>query len=288
MSHSLGVNGPASHSGLVGSESIERESPLSLKRSAKLTQTAQRPNENFALPGRLSNPSKDQMCLHTREAARLFTGSFADRKKTIPAIMGGRNCAAAMKSMAYLSGEDNPYADWALVRLMQRLEVLRERLKKMSTESIAQLEHSRTLGLQLSVLVSNRPLTIDLGFRSPYGFVVAQTVVEFDYFVRLTQTLMQRGLLSQAIAGSQILNMSQNIFRLFQKAVRQETLLSSELLKHIKRSDFLAVNDESAVKRCAKALSTFGQLPAEVLSKTLRPAFALYQSPMHSRAGDLR
>ena len=49
------------------------------------------------------------------------------------------------------------------------------------------------------MLASRSPVAVELGFRSPYGYATAEAIVEFDYHVRLVQTLI-RGGVSDAIS----------------------------------------------------------------------------------------
>ena len=63
--------------------------------------------------GGLIDDEPDAMVLHTKEAHRLFMGRARDPQGNIQPIVGGKRVAAALRSIWYLSGNDNPYADWA-------------------------------------------------------------------------------------------------------------------------------------------------------------------------------
>ena len=82
-------------------------------------------------------------------------------------IPGGRRFAAVLKSIWYLSANDNPYADWILIRVTQRLSEIRAQMSRTIEAREAELERLRSRGLSLSVLASSRPVTVELGFRSP-------------------------------------------------------------------------------------------------------------------------
>jgi hypothetical protein len=62
--------------------------------------------------GELVDEAPDTMALHTREAYRLFVGRSLDVAQQREPIVGGRRVAAALRAIWYLSGNDNPYADW--------------------------------------------------------------------------------------------------------------------------------------------------------------------------------
>ena len=73
-------------------------------------------------PGHLTDAVPDSMTLHTREAWQLFTGRRADPARRTTPIPGGRRFASVMKMLWLLSANDNPYADWILQRVYERLD----------------------------------------------------------------------------------------------------------------------------------------------------------------------
>ena len=78
--------------------------------------------------GQLADETPDVMTLHTQDAFRMFTGRAADSQTKAPAIPGGRRFAAVLKSIWYLSANDNPYADWILIRVYQSLVTIRAQM----------------------------------------------------------------------------------------------------------------------------------------------------------------
>jgi hypothetical protein len=78
--------------------------------------------------GQLADETPDVMTLHTQDAYRMFTGRSGDAATSAPAIPGGRRFAAVLKSIWYLSANDNPYADWILIRVYQSLVAIRAQM----------------------------------------------------------------------------------------------------------------------------------------------------------------
>ncbi|HMV40646.1 MAG TPA: AcaB family transcriptional regulator, partial [Plasticicumulans sp.] len=78
--------------------------------------------------GQLVDETPDAMTLHTQDAYRMFTGRAADPASNAPAIPGGRRFAAVLKAIWYLSANDNPYADWILIRVYQSLSGIRSQM----------------------------------------------------------------------------------------------------------------------------------------------------------------
>ena len=139
--------------------------------------------------GYLEDAIPDTMTLHTRDAYRLFTGRAAEAAGKLPAIPGGRRFAAVLKSIWHLSANDNPYADWILIRMYAGLVAIRGHLGRVIKAREDAIELLRRKGLTLSVMGSRRPKTVELGFRSPYGYATAEAIVEY---------LQQSGVLSPA------------------------------------------------------------------------------------------
>ncbi|MFZ8324164.1 AcaB family transcriptional regulator, partial [Staphylococcus aureus] len=69
-------------------------------------------------------------------------------------------------------------------------------LKEATNTGLHVLAGAQAIGLNYSVLRSAEPKKLQLGFKSPYGFGMAEMVVTFDYFVRVWKTLEYRDLRS--------------------------------------------------------------------------------------------
>lgn len=226
-------------------------------------------------PGKLGSATEDTMTLHTREALRVFTGRAADARRRMAPLPGGRHFAAALKSIWYLSGHDNPYADWILIRVYDGLLTLRARIAELTFTREAVINEIRRKGLSLALLESAIPVRVALGFRSPYGYAVAETIVEFDYYVRLVQTLVYKDRLSDVDGRADIRALSHSLYALFRKPLRWERLLLREELKPLTRQDFRPDADARACQRVAAATALFGKLPRNILLGS--------EQPRHSR-----
>jgi len=220
---------------------------------------------DFEVPGRLDYAAPDNMTLHTREAYYLFNGDQAARRDASTLEATGRHFASAMKSIWQICGRDNPFADWLLIRLYDGLVAQRARIAERTAARELVIEQSRRKGLAFAVLESSNPRTIELGFRSPYGYAAAEAIVEFDYFVRLTQTLVHKDQLHRADGLGEIRGLSQSLRDLFLKALRWEHLLRRREMIAIRRIDFAPEAGEPARQRIASATSVFGRLPPAVL-----------------------
>ncbi len=225
--------------------------------------------------GQLTDETPDVMTLHTQDAFRMFTGRAADAQTQTFAIPGGRRFAAVLKSIWYLSANDNPYADWILIRVYQTLVAIRAQMAQAISEREAEFEALRRKGLNLSVLRSRSPATVALGFRSPYGYACAEAIVEFDYHVRMVKTLVLKDRLSDDDGRAAIREIGRGLRALFLEPIRWERRLLREEMLHLSRRDFLPGADEVARQRMHIAVTLFGEVP--------RAVFTGEDAPRHSQ-----
>lgn len=225
----------------------------------------------IAQPERLTSTPGDSMTLHTTEALRLFVGQAGDARWRIEALAGGKHFASALKELWFLSSRDHPYADWLLIRAYDDLAALRRRTADATDTLRQRLDQIRCMGLSMGILESPRAVTVALGFRSPYGYSVASAIVEFDYYVRLVQTLVQKDQWGPQEGKVDLLALSKRYHDLFGRALKWKRLLLSDVLKPMTRRDFGAEADEAAVNRVRVATGFFGPLPRNVLSREVRP-----------------
>jgi integrating conjugative element protein (TIGR03761 family) len=253
--------------GPIDSESVIAREPAPLG-------DARRASSRGAV-GRLTDQTPDAMTLHTREAWQMFAGRRGDAAGQVAAIPGGRRFAAVLRSIWALSARDNPYADWILIRVTQRLGEIRAQMAGTIEAREAELDRLRARGLSLSVLASSRPVAVELGFRSPYGYATAEAIVEFDYHVRLVQTLMLKDRLSDEAGREAIREIGRGLRALFLEPIRWERALMREEMLPLSRADFLPGADEAACLRVQAAVSLFGEVP--------RAVFTGEEAPRHTQ-----
>lgn len=248
--------------------------PAPAAHPATSTRDAPPANARPAL-GRLADETPDVMTLHTRDAYRMFTGRAADPGSKVPAIPGGRRFAAVLRAIWYLSAHDNPYADWILMRIYQQLSGIRTQMDQAIEAREAEFARLRRKGLSLSVLASRSPATVALGFRSPYGYATAETIVEFDYHVRMVKTLVLKDRLSDEAGRAGIREVGRGLRALFLEPIRWERHLLREEMLPLSRRDFLPGADEAARQRVRAAVALFGEVPRKV--------FTGEEAPRHSQ-----
>ena len=263
----LAMNGGSAataSTGPVGStpDSLPDASPEAVAERAGLRQPK---------PALLVDIAPDTLTLHTRDAYWLFAGRGWDEEGVQHRIIGGQRAAAVLNSLRHTSIGGNPYADWFLVCFDDQLVALRTRLAELVTECEQGFEALKRKGLALNVLGSRQPIELTVAFGSSYGYAIAETVVEFDYYVRVVKTLVLKNRIRPDAGRAAIRGIGRPLRRLFVRSIRWERVLRSPELRDITREDFLPTSDETARQRVRDAVARVGPIPRSVLDGTTVP-----------------
>ncbi|MGM9489539.1 PFL_4669 family integrating conjugative element protein [Ideonella sp. YS5] len=221
--------------------------------------------------GKLTDEADDSMTIHTREASRLFIGRAKLPGESGYGQSGGKKVGASLRAIWYLSGNDNPYADFALIEAHGSIESSIATIEERITAMEARLEKIQRRGLTFSVVRADPPVSVELGFRSPYGYAVVRLISTFDYFVRLIKTLVRKDLLSDKEGYQDIFTITRSCRRIFERVVWFQRYLMKEELRQLSRVDWLPTADEQAKKRLRAAVALFGELPRDVFNGDLAP-----------------
>lgn len=219
-------------------------------------------SESAVMPNEKPGALKGNMTLnlHTRYAAQLWRGRKPDSGK--PAIRSVPHFGAILKTITRAAGADDPYADWYLLQIQEKLEAGRQKMQALE-EQVEQFVLNR-VPAEVSVAdsLSQRAVVVDVHFESPLAYWMAYLVADYDRVVRRVQQALHFGLLPRA--------QSEVLMQEGAKIVR--SLLSA--LDHWKFTgvtrDDMAANNQRAIK----ALDVMGSCPEAVLGGELRSLFA--------------
>lgn len=134
------------------------------------------------------------LTVQTRQAQRLIRGRNGNADK--PAIIGLVGFADRLRVIWQAARNDDPYADWWLVKVHEALERVRDLVKNEQAALDAQLE--QLTALEVAVAESMKPFRIALQFANPYAYRGAQLIAEYDRFVRTLLTAHHVGVLTGA------------------------------------------------------------------------------------------
>lgn len=225
----------------------------------------------FADLGPLVDDEDDQMEIHTMEAYRMFMGRARAPGTDAQPITGGKRVASSLRQLWSLTANDNPYADWALLRYEDAMGDVLRRLDREVRLTQATLKKQEEHGLKLSVLKSAAPKLLNLGFKSPYGYAVASLLTTFDMYVRLQKTLARKHLHSDDQVRASITAITRAVRRVFNETARFDRWLMREEVRGLSRIDFTPAASEDGRKRVEFATSVFGMVPSQVYGCQLQP-----------------
>lgn len=260
---------------------LEREEALNRMRETHTLRQGSdplvRPHEaqEISRIGQLGSDGGDRMRLHTRDAMRLFLGRAVAPGESGHAMAGGRRVAASLRALWSLSGNDNPYADWKLIEIADRVSGIRRANEFEQQHARQLLDAAREKGLEYPVLQSREPAQVSLGFGSPYGYMIVMLLVELDYVVRLVRSAVLRDLMSSTEGFRRIGSAKHRCLSVFHFAVHCQRVLTRAELLPLSRVDFLPNADAGARQRVDAARALLGGLPRDI--------FTGAREPRHSR-----
>jgi integrating conjugative element protein (TIGR03761 family) len=221
--------------------------------------------------GALTDQEEDEMHLHTRDASRLFMGRAVEPGKSGYGQSGAKKVGAALRTVWYLSGNNNPYADFALIEASTRITAQVQELENLIGSMESKIAMRKMRGLSFSVLKADPPVRVALGFRSPYGYSLAHLVSTFDYYARVVKTMVRKDMMSDQEGYAELYGQTRRIRSIFERVIWFQRYLMREELREMTRSDWLPTADEQAKKRVQAAVAIFGELPREVFNGQVMP-----------------
>jgi integrating conjugative element protein (TIGR03761 family) len=215
---------------------------------------------------RFVRSSSEKMTLHTRDAFYLFMGRTKTNNPNGHTTVGGARAAAVCKMIWYLSQNDNPYADWALVSVADALTAINASLETQIASIESNMDKLRQRGLDYHVVVAQEPQEVELTFVSPYGFMIAESLTTYDYFVRCVRTLERHDRLTTAEARAQVYEPKRQLRGLFEMPIRFQRVLLTEKMQALSRADFKADANADAKERVKLAADAYGAVPMDVFT----------------------
>jgi integrating conjugative element protein (TIGR03761 family) len=156
--------------------------------------TERKPTSLLRQPGALR--SQTSMEIQTRQAQRLVYGRRADGGK--PAIFGLLRFGTMLRPIWEGAATDDPWADWCLVQIERDLLEAREALEALMAQIQKRL--NSLPAMDVAVAQSVEPVKVDLTFTSPYAFMGAYLLADYDVLVRAVLTGRHVGLFDRDTA----------------------------------------------------------------------------------------
>ncbi len=124
------------------------------------------------------------LTIQTWQAQQLVRGRNGTAAK--PPITGLVGFANQLRAIWQGARNDDPYADWWLIKVHETLESAGELVRKRQTELEALFD--QMTAMDVAVAESSRPYRVPLRFANPYAYRGARLVAEYDTLVRSVLT----------------------------------------------------------------------------------------------------
>jgi integrating conjugative element protein (TIGR03761 family) len=199
------------------------------------------------------------LTLHTHHASRIWRGRARTEDKA--GIAGLSTFLSIMSKMKRGAEQDDPYSDWWMIRIEQKLDDAKSRLQALR-EQIEGVLANIPSALSISENLNVQPITLPVFTDSQLGFLAIYLLTDFD-------TLARRLLLAHHTAQIDRPTLERLLDEGAHNLRSAFTLAQQYRFTGTSRDDYAANN---AVARAAR--EKFGPIPDEVLQGTLRSRFA--------------
>ena len=210
------------------------------------------------------------LTLHTHHASRIWHGRAPAEGR--PGIIGLNAYISVMNKMKRGSEQDDPYSDWWMLRIEDKLEQTKAALKGLREQvdqALADVPPALSLGENMNV----QPVKLPLFVNAQLGFMAVYLLADYDDLARRLILAHHTALIDRSTLERWLNDGAHALRSLFSLA--QQYRYSGAT-----RDDFASKN---AVARAT--LEKFGELPQDVLEGTRRSRFAPPIARRASRTG---
>ncbi|PWU32052.1 TIGR03761 family integrating conjugative element protein [Pseudomonas sp. RW407] len=206
--------------------------------------------------------SSVDLTLHTHHAARIWMGRPPSDGKA--GILGLAGFCAKINQISRGASQDDPYSDWWMIRLEDKINESQEALKvidKRLDEVMAQLPAMISIGNNLSV----QPISVPLFISNPLGFKAVFLLTSYDEIVRRILLAQHVGMIGRRDMELWIDEGARVLRSLFGLAQLYRYSGAS-------RDDFAANNAKAEQAR--QMYERYGDMPQDILEGSRRSPFA--------------
>lgn len=216
-----------------------------------------------------------RITLHTRQGRNLVMGRPAQEGGSDAKafrIKGLFDYARQVRQVAHYASMDDPYADWTLLKLEAAYKDTEGWLQHTRQEIEGRLSAFR--GVDIRVAQSVTPIEVSVEFQNPYAYLPIYLIADADQLFLTILTAAHAARISRDQKEKLMREVSAKI-RAFIYAPDGWRFFGALVSRTVVRK---GVDDESLHPRIRKALAEasqrMGELPQEVLDRTVRGEFA--------------
>lgn len=203
------------------------------------------------------------LTLHTRKALTLFQGrqqkgdEAGSKDYTINNL---KKFAIKMNAIWFAAQNNDPFADWCLYRIEQKMEEARNLMSAEKAKFDGILASSDSV--KFMPTYANEPVVIQLSFATPFPYQAANLIAQYDELACVALTACHTGFIAREIKDASINIPAKRIRKLF--------MMASEW----KPSRVTRDTYDPATADTRKAEAAMGTLPKGFLDKSLRAKIA--------------
>ncbi len=202
------------------------------------------------------------LTLHTYHAARIWTGrQKSDAKHSILGLSG---FCAYVNRMHRGAAQDDPYSDWWLVQIEEKVESCQAALKAID-QRLDDVMAKLPATLDISENLSVTPVKVPLFISNPLGFKAVYLLTNYDELARRILLAQHVGLVGRRDMEVWLDEGASVLRSLF-------GLAQSYQFSGATRDDFAANNARAEAAR--KMYEKFGEIPQDILEGSRRSNFA--------------
>lgn len=203
--------------------------------------------------------SSISLTLHTFHASRIWRGRAASAG--VRPIMGMAGYISATNQLKLAAAADDPYADWAILQLEERIQQARATLVELN-QRLDQLQQRLPEQIHIGDNLNLHPVTLPLFIGSQLGFLGVYLLTDYDVLARRALLAHHTALIGPG-EMARILDSGAHLLRgLFAQAQR------------LKPSGLTREEVQANHAQAQAALKRLGPLPADILSGERRSQYA--------------
>ena len=223
--------------------------------------------------GSLTNTEKEKFVLNTPHALRMWRGKTPDSGNVYGGFPGVSFIITIMRFISDFSALSNPYADLVLIEIEQRIALLQKEYDHIQSEMQALMESKAKIGITISELRSENPMSIEIDFFHAYGHLFVQLLAQYDLLVRMNSTLKSKAILSHQKAHVQYKEFTNHFISLLELV--KDRWRKVDLARAVTRTLLEADNTEETDQMVRAFADALGPIPKEVLTFGTMPEYVV-------------
>ncbi|HBO3354325.1 TPA: TIGR03761 family integrating conjugative element protein [Pseudomonas aeruginosa] len=199
------------------------------------------------------------LTLHTHHASRIWHGRAASEGKS--GIVGLNGFIAIANKVKRGSEQDDPYSDWWMLRIEEKLAQTKDRLQALREQvdqALADVPPALSLGENMNV----QPVKLPLFVNAQLGFMAVYLLADYDELARKLILAHHTALIDRSTLERWLNEGAHELRSLF-------SLAQQYRFSGCTRDDFAAKNAAART-----AIEKFGELPQDVLEGVRRSRYA--------------